>query len=69
MTKCNYCLKEMNPSEEHVECFIQFHMRLHYKSREQIVEIFSHVLRPSGRIIEGRKGKHIGVSGLREKNS
>jgi hypothetical protein len=60
----------MNPSEEHVECFIQFHMRLHYKSREQIMEIFSHVLRPSGRIIEGRKDEHIGVSGLRrEKNS
>jgi hypothetical protein len=60
----------MNSSEEHVECFIQFHMRLHYKSREQIMEIFSHVLRSPERIIEGRKGEHMGVSGhRREKNS
>jgi hypothetical protein len=37
-------------------------MRFHNKSREQIMEIFSHILRSSGRIIEGRKSKQKGVS-------
>ena len=44
MSRCDYCFKEITSQQGHVECFIQFHMRFHNKSREQVIEIFSHIL-------------------------
>jgi hypothetical protein len=62
--KCNYCLREMKSHEDHRECFIQFHMRFHNKSREQIMELFRHVLRvgPLEDLLKDDREAYQGVS-------